>query len=342
MAETPANDADPLISVKGDQDESTKSLGRIALISIVFFLVCGGSYGTEDLGGAIPPFFGLLGIICVPWLWSMPIALITAELGSSMPNSGGFLLWIRRGLGDFLSYLDALIMVITIVIDLAVYPLIFISYTESLIQFTSWEQYLLCVAFIILCLGINMFGAGSVGNSSKVFTLLTLIPFGILIVFASISPDFDPNRWMVTEGDWDAGLYLSVLIWATCGYEYAGFLIGDVKNAKKTFPLAMASTVGLMTLTYLLPVGAIVAITVDPTMLSEGAYPIVAENLGGRWLALVFTGGGLVSSLGTYNAYLHTASAALSSFSEDGYIPKIFSRTLPKFNTPFVSMLFFT
>jgi hypothetical protein len=31
---------------------------------------------------------------------------------------------------------------------------------------------------------------------------------------------------MVTEGDWDAGLYLSVLIWATCGYEYAGFLIG--------------------------------------------------------------------------------------------------------------------
>jgi hypothetical protein len=23
-------------------------------------------------------------------------------------------------------------------------------------------------------------------------------------------------------------------------------------------------------------------------MLSEGAYPIVAENLGGRWLALVF------------------------------------------------------
>lgn len=38
-----------------------------------------------------------------------------------------------------------------------------------------------------------MFGAGSVGNSSKVFTLLTLIPFGILIVMASISPDFDPK-----------------------------------------------------------------------------------------------------------------------------------------------------
>lgn len=37
-----------------------------------------------------------------------------------------------------------------------------------------------------------------------------------------------------------------------------------------------------------MPVGAIVAITVDPTLLSEGAYPIVAENLGGRWLALVF------------------------------------------------------
>ena len=35
---------------------------------------------------------------------------------------------------------------------------------------------------------------------------------------------------MVMEGDWDPGLYLSVLIWATCGYEYAGFLIGKHHN----------------------------------------------------------------------------------------------------------------
>jgi hypothetical protein len=34
------------------------------------------------------------------------------------------------------------------------------------------------------------------------------------------------SPWLVTYGEWDAGLYLSVLIWATCGYEYAGFLIG--------------------------------------------------------------------------------------------------------------------
>jgi len=37
-----------------------------------------------------------------------------------------------------------------------------------------------------------------------------------------------------------------------------------------------------------LPVGAIVAIIADPSTLTEGAYPIVAENLGGRWLALIF------------------------------------------------------
>jgi amino acid transporter len=49
------------------------------------------------LGGAIPAFYGLLGILIIPWIWSLPIALIVAELGSAMPDAGGFLYWIKIG-----------------------------------------------------------------------------------------------------------------------------------------------------------------------------------------------------------------------------------------------------
>jgi amino acid transporter len=52
---------------------------------------------SSDLGGAIPAFYGLLGILIIPWIWSLPIALIVAELGSAMPDSGGFLYWIKIG-----------------------------------------------------------------------------------------------------------------------------------------------------------------------------------------------------------------------------------------------------
>jgi amino acid transporter len=37
-------------------------------------------------------------------------------------------------------------------------------------------------------------------------------------------------------------LYLSVLLWATCGFEYSGFLAGDVDKPRRTFPIVMIGT----------------------------------------------------------------------------------------------------
>jgi len=47
----------------------------------------------------------------------MPVALIVAELGSSMPSNNGFLGWIGRAWGPGASFFDGWIMVITIIID---------------------------------------------------------------------------------------------------------------------------------------------------------------------------------------------------------------------------------
>ena len=46
---------------KGTPIEPKKPLGVIGLVSMVYFLVAGGAYGTEDLGGSIPALFALGG-----------------------------------------------------------------------------------------------------------------------------------------------------------------------------------------------------------------------------------------------------------------------------------------
>ena len=38
-----------------------KPLGIIGLVSMVYFLVAGGAYGTEDLAGSIPGLYALIG-----------------------------------------------------------------------------------------------------------------------------------------------------------------------------------------------------------------------------------------------------------------------------------------
>jgi amino acid transporter len=335
-----------LLSENGNPNTATpekKALSRLSLISVIYFLVCGGAYGTEDLGGAIPAFYGLLGILLIPWVWSLPIALIVAELGSAMPDTGGFLYWVKIAFGEFPSFIDGWIVNLTVVVDQTIYPLIFVSYLEPLVSFTPWSKYLVCLGFIALCLLINLLGAGSVGNSSKIFSAATLAPFIIYTILAFSAPQFTTGPWFVTYGTWDPGLYLSVLIWATCGYEYAGFLIADVRNPAKNFPIAMVGVVGLMTATYLLPIAATVGTAGDPSLIHEGAYPFLAEELGyGYWLVYILMAGGIMSSLGTYNAYLRTSSTALQSMAIEGHLPRFFAWQLPKFQTPWVCLVFYS
>jgi amino acid transporter len=202
-----------------------KSLSIVSLIAMVFFLVCGGSYGTEDLGGAIPPLFAILGIVIVPWLFSLPIALMTAEMATAMTNKGGFIVWIREGWGDFMSILDACLVTFIVMMDQALYPIIYLGYIKALMPGLGYfEGYAFCVAFIVLACVINLLGVGIVGHGSKIFSLLTLAPFVVFIILGFACGHFNASKWFSTEGEWDIALYLSVLLWANCGYEYSGFV----------------------------------------------------------------------------------------------------------------------
>jgi amino acid transporter len=101
-------------------------------------------------------------------------------------------------------------------------------------------------------------------------------------------------------------LYLSVLLWATCGFEYSGFLAGDVDKPRRTFPIVMIGTylsppasvracrgdtdggsrlvhpgsIFLMIATYFFPIAMAIAIAEDPSEITEGAYPALALEIG--------------------------------------------------------------
>lgn len=208
-----------------------KPLGALGLAAIVFFLVCGGSYGTEDLGGTIAPLYAILGIVVVPWLFSLPIALVTAELATSMTDQSGFIMWIKRGWGDFYAHLDTLLVNIIMVLDLALYPGIFLTYLQALVHefkagvLSGWKGYPVNVLFVLTGGAINIIGLKAVGNSAKILTILTLLPFVLFVILGFASKEFDGSRLASTKHpDPDYPLYFSVLLWSMCGYEYSGFL----------------------------------------------------------------------------------------------------------------------
>lgn len=81
---------------------SRPRLSVLPLIALIFYDVSGGPFGVEDsvrAGGG--PLLALLGFIVLPIFWSLPEALITAELAASFPENGGYVIWISSAFGPF-------------------------------------------------------------------------------------------------------------------------------------------------------------------------------------------------------------------------------------------------
>src|ERR1700739_4637705 len=73
----------------------------LPLIAATYFMVAGGPYGLEDIIGKAGYARGLLLLVIIPLLWSLPTSLMVGELASSIPDEGGFYVWVRRARGRF-------------------------------------------------------------------------------------------------------------------------------------------------------------------------------------------------------------------------------------------------
>lgn len=82
-------EAAPLIETRS----MVRRLGLGAVCGIIYFSVSGGSYGLEDTIGGSGAGLGLLLVMITPLVWSLPTALMVAELGTMMPVQGGYYHW---------------------------------------------------------------------------------------------------------------------------------------------------------------------------------------------------------------------------------------------------------
>jgi hypothetical protein len=72
-----------------DPGDHQRSLNAISLAVLVFYKVSGGPFGCEVSVQAAGALYTLLGFLLFPLLWSVPEALVTAELGSAFPEPSG-------------------------------------------------------------------------------------------------------------------------------------------------------------------------------------------------------------------------------------------------------------
>ena len=178
-------------------------------------------------------------IVCLPWIWSVPVALLSAELASAIPQNGGYIVWVSRAFGNFWGFMEGYSGWVSDVFDNSIYPLLFATYLEAAITGGEWQfesyQRIVIRASCLLAVGICNF-INAVGSTSVIFAVITLLPFFAVffIAFAqgevkqSVIGDFEP----VDEVHW--GILLSTIMWAVDGWDAPANVAGNVRDPHST------------------------------------------------------------------------------------------------------------
>jgi amino acid transporter len=310
-----------------------RGVGTLSLVFILFFCTSGGPYTTETLIHSVGPGLGLLILILVPLLWSTPEVLIVGELASMLPEEGGYYRWVDRAFGRFWAFQNGWLTWMYSLVDMAIYPVLFNQYLRYFIpDLDTRFEWMTSLAVIWGATWINLRGSVRVGRASVIAG--SFIMLGFLAMTMASTPHLAHVPWHPFAPDQAQGIGglavgLSIALWNYIGWDNASTVQGEVKDASRSYPRALAVALPFVTIGYLLPLLAALGAT-DWTTWTEGGWPQIAAAASGRagsWIAGWIALGGMISALALFNALLLSYSRIPFVLATDHLLPRALAMT---------------
>ncbi len=156
------------------------------LVAATFFMVSGGTYGTEEIVHGAGYGRAILILLLTPILWSLPTAFMIGELSSALPFEGGYYAWVRRAMGNFWGFQEAWLSLAASIFDMAIYPTLFVAYlTRMFPWFNEGHRGLMVgLAVVASCAILNIAGVKVVSTTSLWLFFALSAPFAIMVVLA--------------------------------------------------------------------------------------------------------------------------------------------------------------
>jgi amino acid transporter len=305
-------------------------------------MVAGGPYGLEDIIGDAGYRIALLMLLLLPFVWSLPTALMIGELAAAIPLEGGFYAWVRRALGPFWGFQEAWLSLAASVFDMAIYPTIFVDYlTRIAPTWTAGHRSILLPLLVVIMAALwNLRGAASVGEGSATMMFISLAPFAVLIllaIYSGIHAHTHPSYGGRPSGYTFTGALL-VALWNYMGWDNATTIAQEVEEPQRNYPRAILTTAFLIMAIYCLPLAAMWIAGVSPDHFSTGSWVDEALLFGGFGLAVAVVAAVSLDGLGTFTSLTMSYTRLPYAMAEDGLLPRIFTRRLAN-GAPWVSIL---
>jgi amino acid transporter len=320
----------------------------LPLMGATYFMVAGGPYGLEDIIGKAGYLRALVMMAIIPIVWSLPTSLMVGELASSIPDEGGYYVWVRRAMGRFWGFQEAWMSLAASVFDMAIYPAIFVAYLGRFAptwtlghRGMAWS-----LAIVIGCALWNLTGAKAVGQGAVVLFCILLAPFVVLIVAALWTwHGHGAGTLLHPIGVTDIGTAISVTMWNYMGWDNASTVAQEVDDPQRNYPRAMIGAAALVAFTYIVPLLAVGLAGITAQQFNSdanggtGSWTDVARILVGPALAFAVVLGGMINGAGMFNPLMMSYSRVPYAMAEDGLLPHVLLRR-NKLGVPWVSLVF--
>jgi amino acid transporter len=337
------NTTAPTIEVK-KYDVKTRTI-----VFMIFCICAAGCYGIEGMIPASGPGLTLLLLMIIPFVWGLPMALASAELGAAKPVEGGYYKWIQESLGEFWGFQAGWWKSIANYIDGSVYIVLAGTYFGIMTGISGPLLYLFKVALVLVFVWINLRGIKESGKVGNTIGIIILIMFALIAIVGFANAQYNPFEPISVPGEtWltSIGGGLAIGIWLYSGYEAMSAIGGEVKDPR-IIPRATLIAVPMIALSYILPTAAGLASVgnweswqegVDGTVVGYGS--VLSQFLaGGSIWIIVFGVVAILAQCSIYNSWMTAGTRVLFAMSDDNLAPKFIHKVNKKYGVPYIPVL---
>ena len=295
------------------------------------------------------PLVAEYGLSCIPYfllvalVFLIPCALVSAELATGWPKSGGVYIWVREGLGDRwgffaiwmqwvhnVSWFPAILSFVASTFALSFFPSLAENklYTLSVILFFFWGMSYLNYLGVKTSTLISSIGVVLGTILPGIFIIcLSLIwvsmgkPLEITFAWKSLVPALDSIHNFA---------FLTGLFLAFAGLEVSAAYAGEVKNPRRNYPLSII--IAALITFFLFFLGSLAISAVIPKekiSLVSGvmeALRIILSNYHLTWLIPVLGLSLIIGALAETNSWIMGPMKAMYTTSIHGNLPPIFQK----------------
>jgi polyamine:H+ symporter len=312
-------------------------LGTMALMSAVASVVLCSRFGGEAVVGAGGPYFALVGLATIPWVWYLPTGLVVAELSTSVPSNAGVLMWTNVAFPPFVSFFCVFLTLLLNIAGLAVSAALVVDYFARAVSM-PYAVELLCRALsIVLGCAVNAWTIDGLSLAMQVITVLTTIPFLVITCIQLFGHGFSVDAMSQTPASVNFPVFFSYLAFTHSGLENLGSLVEDTKQPEKTMFRAIAPAMLASFFIYFMPFAAGISATYDPhnnnfSAWQPGYWGHVAGVIGGSFFRVYFEWGGVFARFASLLGTLACAARLLAGMGTMNAFPNVVSNFLAMYH----------